>query len=116
MIVSIGLFVLKQRNLLPEFLAISKEIHQQALDSNGNLKAELDNEGIASFYSFTHWDNKENMLAFVHSKKHVAILKDTERLCKKAQFLHYEANNFVDIETAKQELDTHPKVRTLEFV
>ncbi len=115
MIVSIGEFQLKRRNLLPRFLQLSKEIYQQALQSKGNIKAELDNEGIVSFYSFTHWETIEDMLSFVHSKKHGEILKETKNLCNKATFLQFESKEFVSISDAKKEFKNHPNVKTINY-
>ncbi len=115
MIVSIGQFYLKQRNLLPEFLQLSKAIHQEALDSFGNLKSELNNEGIAIFYSYTYWNHTEDVMHFVQSKTHGKILKDTERLCSKACFLRYETDSFEAIEVAKAKLTNSPNTRVFHF-
>lgn len=111
MIISIGLFKLKKRSLLPEFLTLSKLVFKQALDSKGNLKSELDNEGISCFYSLTHWDSIESMKSFVHSKHHADALKNTQVLCKEASFLYFESDDFFDKIKAKSELKKNSKTR-----
>lgn len=115
MIVSIGVFQLKKRNLLPRFLKLSKKIHLQALVAKGNIKAELSNEGIVSFYSFTHWRKTEDMLQFVHSKKHGEVLKESKNLCKKVSFLHYESKKSVDLSTAIKELSNNSNTREIIY-
>lgn len=115
MIVSIGQFQLQKRKLLPDFLKLSKQIHQEALCSNGNITAELNNEGIAFFYAFTHWDNLESMLAFVHSGTHQKALSQMETLCKQASFLYFESSKSVLFSDAKKELETNKNTRILKF-
>ena len=111
MIVSIGQFQLKKRSLLPKFLLLSKQVYLQALESKGNINAELKNEGIKYFYSFTHWDNMEDMKNFVHTNFHLQALKETEKLCKKACFIYYESDEFVNFENAKAELKNNSNTR-----
>ncbi len=115
MIVAIGSFSLKKRSFLPEFLLLSKQIKQQAQKSKGNLHSELNNEGIAVFYSFTKWNSLEEMKEFVHSDYHLKALKKTQKLCKKASFLVLETENEITLETAKQQLATDTNVRHLTF-
>lgn len=116
MIVAIGSFRLKKRSLLPQFLKLSKKIYQQALVSKGNLACELDNEGIQVFYSFTHWNNLENMQNFVHQGFHETALKETEYLCASMSFLYYDSDSLVDLATAKMALANSSKTRTTNFV
>lgn len=115
MIVSIGEFKLKKLTLLPEFLKLSKQIYNQAQNSKGNLKTQLDNKGIKTFYSFTHWDSMEDMLAFVHADFHGNALKETERLCKEVSFLHYETDEFVDLTSAKEALKKNSQTRVIKY-
>ncbi|NJB82640.1 hypothetical protein [Wenyingzhuangia aestuarii] len=115
MLVSIGQFQLKKRSLLPEFLMLSKTIYKQSKKSKGNLKSELNNEGIQVFYSFTHWESMQDMLQFVHSDAHGKALEETERLCKEVSFLHYETTEFVDLKTAQQELKNNSTTRRIVY-
>ncbi|MGY5353741.1 hypothetical protein [Wenyingzhuangia sp. IMCC45467] len=114
-IVSIGEFKLKKLTLLPEFLKLSKQIYNQAQKSKGNLKSQLHNKGIKTFYSFTHWENKDDMLIFVHSGFHGKALQETQRLCKEVSFLHYEFNELVDLKTAIKELKSSDETRVMKF-
>lgn len=115
MLVSIGEFKLKKLTLLPEFVRLSNKIHKQAKESKGNISSKLNNEGIKVFYSFTHWETKEDMLAFMHADHHGVALKETTRLCKEASFLHYETEVAVDIKIAKQQLKNSDETRVLKF-
>lgn len=115
MIVSIGQFNLKKRALLPEFLKLSKVIYQESLDSKGNLKSELNNEGIKVFYSYTYWKSLEDMIAFVHSKQHKKALLDTERLCSEVRFLKYETHDFEDIDIAKRKLTNSKSTKVIKY-
>ena len=115
MIVSIGQFKLKKLTLLPEFLKLSKQIYNQAQNSKGNLKSQLHNEGIKTFYSFTHWESMEDMLTFVYADFHGKALQETQRLCKEVSFLHYETDEFVDLKTAIKELKSSDETRVVKY-
>lgn len=115
MIVSIGEFKLKKLTLLPEFLKLSKQIYKQSQNSKGNLKSQLHNEGIKTFYSFTHWENMEDMLTFIHADFHGKALKETQRLCKEVSFLHYEANDLVDLKEAIKKLKSSNETRVISY-
>lgn len=115
MIVAIGQFQLKKRNLLPQFLTLSKKIKQQALKSKGNIKTELNNEGIKYFYAFTYWETIDEMKYFVHTDFHLHALKEAENLCKKASFLYYESNTTLTIEQAKIELKNNHNTRVINY-
>ncbi|MEN8765023.1 MAG: hypothetical protein ACN4EF_06975 [Wenyingzhuangia sp.] len=115
MIVSIGEFTLKKRALLPEFLKLSKQIHLESQQSKGNIDSELSNVGIQVFYSFTHWETKEDMIDFVHGNTHAIALKETIKLCKTASFLHFETENPIDLTTAKAQLKNSELTRVMTF-
>ncbi|GGF70017.1 hypothetical protein [Wenyingzhuangia marina] len=115
MIVSIGEFKLKKLTLLPEFLKLSKQIYKQSQNSKGNIKSQLHNQGIKTFYSFTHWENMEDMLTFVHADFHGKALQETQRLCKEVSFLHYETDDLVDLKMAIKELKNSSGTRVIKY-
>ena len=115
MIVAIGQFQLKKRSLLPKFLILSKKIQKQALNSKGNIKTELNNEGIKYFYAFTYWESMDTMKDFVHTDFHLQALKETENVCKEASFLYYESDTIITIDEAKIELKNNTNTRVLKY-
>ena len=116
MYISIGSFELKQKRWLPMFLRLSKKILKQAQHSEGNIHAEVASDGIRKFYSFTCWEQKSDMIHFVHKDAHAMGLEKTKMLCKKAELLYFEHDAMMTLETAKALLKTHPNKRIIEGV
>jgi heme-degrading monooxygenase HmoA len=113
MIISVGYFKLSKLAKLYSFLRLSKQIEQEALAAEGNIKVKLMGGNLSSFYVLTVWDSTENMMKFSRSGKHLEAIRKSKELSKEIRLLHYDSDAIPSDKEAKLMLQNNPKTRIL---
>ena len=104
MYVSVTKLKLKSIFKLPLFLTLVARINKQVTQSRGNIDSE--NKRInGHFCTLTHWESKNDMLAFRNSGAHGASMNRIGRIAKATYFHGFESEKKVDWDEALQELE-----------
>ena len=81
---------LRDPSLLDEFFTHAAAVLEQAMKSEGNLRADALAEAHDAWWSVTAWDDRAHMEAYVNTDPHLSTEALLDHLCDEATFVDWE--------------------------